>query len=68
MIVEEKSFSVKCDGTCGNHFYSDYFVPPSIYKTDSRPLLIEIIESYEWKKIKGKWYCPECWEESEVGG
>jgi len=56
----DTALTVWCNSTWGNHRipyeHEGYHQQANISKIS----FIKLIESYNWKFIKGSWYCPAC--------
>lgn len=48
---------MKCDG-CGCHFKQ---IDGEPVVSNNRSDLIEMAEDSQWKQIKNRWYCPDCY-------
>lgn len=56
-IVEKKFYGMRCDG-CGKMLSSDEFGDE--YQ-DNQRWLEQVAEDSEWKLVRDKHYCPDCY-------
>lgn len=56
-IQREDCYRLNCDD-CKKSFHEDD--PDNVYYPDAS-CLADAAENSEWHKVKGQWYCLDCW-------